>query len=49
MESLLKVMVPKGGIEPPTQGFSDPESNNGFLFQMSRPHCLCEEPHPRRM
>ncbi len=22
----------------------DSESNNGFLFQMSRPHCLCEEP-----
>ena len=22
----------------------NPESNNGFLFQMSRPHCLCEEP-----
>ena len=21
-----------------------PESNNGFLFMMSRPHCLCEEP-----
>ena len=20
------------------------ESKNGFLFQMSRPHCLCEEP-----
>ena len=22
----------------------NPESSNGFLFQMSRPHCLCEEP-----
>ena len=22
----------------------NPDSNNGFLFQMSRPHCLCEEP-----
>tara|TARA_B100000161_G_C33501521_1_gene391921 strand:+ start:530 stop:1075 length:546 start_codon:yes stop_codon:yes gene_type:complete len=22
----------------------DPDSQNGFLFQMSRPHCLCEEP-----
>ncbi len=21
-----------------------PESDNGFLFMMSRPHCLCEEP-----
>ena len=20
----------------------DPDSQNGFLFQMSRPHCLCE-------
>ena len=22
----------------------NPESHNGFLFHMSRPHCLCEEP-----
>ena len=22
----------------------DPNSMNGFMFQMSRPHCLCEEP-----
>ena len=22
----------------------DPESMNGFMFQMSRPHCLCEQP-----
>jgi len=22
----------------------NPESDNGFLFQMSRPYCLCEEP-----
>ena len=22
----------------------NPESDNGFLFMMSRPHCLCEEP-----
>lgn len=22
----------------------NPKSNNGFIFQMKRPHCLCEEP-----
>ena len=22
----------------------DPKSHNGFMFQMSRPHCLCEQP-----
>ena len=22
----------------------NPESNNGFIFQMRRPYCLCEEP-----